>query len=125
MRDERHINEEYATVTLPNHRRDEFEDILASYAGDFPIAFTYTVPPATDAVPDEGIESEDWLVEGFKTQAWIDLSGKNAKVKLDMNAYAHTPPEEMTEEAERVLVEWAQAVRRTMQGGVPADVEEF
>jgi hypothetical protein len=66
-----------------------------------------------DTQPDLS-EAAKTEAEGIRAQAWIDLTGDVAKVRLNPNLYADTPADELQAEAERVLRDWAVETRREL-----------
>lgn len=110
--------QEFVAVPLPNHPQGDYLDIVDAMTGEFPIAFTYLAPSPTDMdSEDRNADPDDVLVEGVKTEALIDLSGPYARVSLNPAAYADTPPDGLTDEAERILLEWSQQTRQALDVG--------
>ncbi len=108
--------EEAVTVRLENHSRQEFDDILSQIHGDLPVWHRYTVPAAMDVDPRaELTDAERTVSEGMKAQAGIGFADQIAEVHLNPNHYADTPPDELQNEAQRVLLDWAQSQRQRLQ----------
>ncbi len=106
--------QEAIVVDLPNHSVEEFQDILEVVEGGYPSAWNYQVPSAMDMDPKgDYVESRDIQAEGVTTQAWIDLTGDYARVLVNPNIYADTPRDELADEAQRILLQWAQEQRRS------------
>lgn len=121
---ETHPEDEWQKIELPNHPRADYAAVIESLAGEFPAAWEYQVPAAWD-VDEQGrpVESESAETQGVRAAAWIDLSGDHAVVWLNPNAYADAPPDTLTAEAERVLLEWASDARRRIGGRPPTPGE--
>ena len=108
----RYTLDEAVIVKLPNRLRSHFDDILDRFRGDFPTAYTYLVPSPLDMdTMGQLQESEQIKAEGMRTEAWIDLSGRQVRVLLNPNYYADRPAAQLQEEAERILTEWAAKMR--------------
>jgi hypothetical protein len=108
--------DEAVTIRLDHHRAEQFRDILSRIHGDMPTLHTYTVPSATDVDTRADLdEAEKISAEGMKTEAWIGFDGQVAEVHLNPNYYADTPADELQNEAQRVLLDWAQSQRQRLQ----------
>jgi hypothetical protein len=107
---------EMIAVELENHPTSEYRSILQKFRGDFPTAWTYVVPPPADMDTAADLnESRSIEAEGMKTEAWIDLSGDHATVRLNPNYYADLPADNLREEAQRILLEWATEQRKALR----------
>lgn len=116
-----HTLDEMIAVELENHSTEEFRAILDTFRGDFPTAWTYTVTPPLDMDTATDLnESRETQAQGIKAEAWIDLSGDHTVVRLNPNCYADLPADNLREEAQRVLLEWATAQRRALRIDPPA-----
>jgi hypothetical protein len=108
-------------VELPHRTLADFKDILDSFPGDFPTAWTYEVPSAMDM--DRAVDrvaARQISSQGWKGECWIDLAQNPPAVILDSDLYADTPADELTEEAERLLNDWAANMRQTLRPTPPA-----
>jgi hypothetical protein len=107
--------DEAVEITLENHLAEEYSDILEAYRSGWPAAYTYLAATGVDldTQPDLS-EAAKTEAEGIRAQAWIDLTGDVAKVRLNPNLYADTPADELQAEAERVLRDWAVETRREL-----------
>jgi hypothetical protein len=105
--------EEAIVVDLPNHPTRDYKDILEVFHGGHPAVWNYQVPSAIDMDPaGQYAPSRDIQTRGLTTQAWIDLSGESVLVLVNPNLYADTPGDELRDEAQRILLDWAQDQRR-------------
>jgi hypothetical protein len=108
--------DEMVAVELENHPTSEYRPILQKFRGDFPTAWTYNVSPPLDMDTAADLnESRQPQAEGVKTEAWIDLSGDHATVRLNPNYYADLPADNLREEAQRILQEWATKQRQALR----------
>ncbi len=108
-------------VDLPNHPREEFQDILGAYEGEFPAVYTYHRPAPLDidaAAPLD--ESRAMQADDVPARAWIDVSGAHATVGLHAHLYADTPADELRDEAQRVLEGWVVEMRRDLSLEAPS-----
>ncbi|MFW5731857.1 MAG: hypothetical protein ACOCZU_01480 [Planctomycetota bacterium] len=112
--------DEAVEITLENHATDEYADILGAYQSGWPAAHTYLRPTAADLDTQADLsEAAETEAKGIRAQAWIDLTGDVAKVRLNPNLYADTPADELQPEAERILTEWASRMRRELDIQTP------
>jgi hypothetical protein len=113
--------DETRNVDLPNHPRDEFEDILGAYEGEFPATYTYRRRAPLDIDATEAIvESRSVQAGDMPAQAWIDLSGDHATVRLHAHLYADAPADDLRDEAQRILEAWAVDMRRDLSLDSPS-----
>ena len=112
--------DEAVEITLENHATNEYADILGVYQSGWPAAYTYLRPTAADLDTQANLtEAAATEAEGIRAQAWIDLAGDVAKVRLNPNLYADTPADELQPEAERILTQWAAEMRRELDIQTP------
>ena len=116
---------EMVAVHLANHPRMDYLDILHGMIGDFPVSWAYTVPSPMDMDQEDEVESMDGVTIGVSAEAQIDLSGPHAVVKLNPNFYADSPEEGLTAEAERVLLQWATAMRNPLSNVAEEEEEDM
>jgi len=106
--------DEYIDVHLANHLREDYLDIINQNEGAVPEAWAYTAETAMDTDPEAlSSGSDEFIRQGMTAQAIVGFPGDHAVVRLPANLYAETPASELTEEAERVLLEWASHYRRS------------
>jgi hypothetical protein len=102
-------------IELPNHPSEEFSDILDNYSGTFPSSWTYEVTSPWDVDPVVKRDEADRIYEEDMTaEAWVDVAGQVPCVYLNPHFYAESPADDLTDEAERILQDWASATRREL-----------
>lgn len=101
----------WVQVDLPNHPVDDYQDILDNHDGGMPDSWAYNAELPIDWAPNDAL-GDTGPQDEITTTAWIDFQKGHAVVTLNGDMYADAPPEGLTEEAERVLLEWAGAQRR-------------
>ena len=107
--------EETVAVDLDGHPSEEYADISRNLHGGYPAVHNYTVRSAADVDRKAPLqEAEQTEAEGIRAQAWIDLNGDHARVLLNPNLYADTPADELLDEAQRILLEWAFQTRQEL-----------
>lgn len=108
---------DWIDIHLPNHTEDDYSDILNLPEHTVPESISYEVEAAADIDPDID-QPDDEGRNGQQAQAWIDFVNGHAVVGLNPQFYADTPPDELTEQAEDILLQWATHYRQS------AEIEE-
>lgn len=114
---------DWVEIPLPNHPRDDYADILNVHEGPLPDIYIYEVEGPYDDMEDAEVETRQVLGK-IKAEAQIDFPGEYAVVRLDADSYAETPPDELQELAEELLLAWATQYRRDHpEASAPPDFE--